>query len=110
MQQTIGRRLKVLVSGRYVVYQQGTQKDPNFSCFSKFDPPKGSKIQILPRNDPTQCGTRFFDVESACVAALELPDPKRDRVTQKRDTISLSQIGAGGGTAVKLPRHLTKWA
>ena len=41
---------------------------------------------------------------------LEVPNPKRERVTEKRDTISLNQHGAGGRTAVKLPQHLTKWA
>ena len=86
MQQTIGHCFIVRVSGRYVVHQQGTQKNPFFSCFSKFYPPKGSKFQIRPRNDSTQCGTRFFDVESARVAALEVPDPMRDRVTEKKGT------------------------
>jgi hypothetical protein len=90
--------------------QKGYPKKPHFSCFSKFNPHKGSKIQIPPRNDPTQCGTRFFDVESACVAVLEVPNPKRERVTEKRDTISLNQHGAGGRTAVKLPQLLTKWS
>ena len=52
--------------------------------FFEILPPKGSKFQIPPRNDSTQCGTRFFDVESACVAVLEVPDPKRDRVTEKK--------------------------
>ena len=98
------------ISGRYAANKKGIQKTPHFSCFAKFNPPKGSKIQIPPRNDSTQCGTRFFDVESACVAVLEVPDPKRDRVTEKRDTIPLNQNGAGGRTAVKLPQHLTKWA
>jgi len=111
MQQTIGHCFIVRVSGRYVDHQQGTQKNPIFSCFSKFYPPLGSKIQIRPRNDSTQCGTRFFDVESARVAALEVPDPMRDRVTdKKRYTISLTQNGAGGRTAVKLPQHLRKWS
>ena len=44
------------------------------------------------------------------VAVLEVPDPKRDRVTEKRDTTSLNQNGAGGRTAVNLPQHLTKWS
>src|SRR5208282_6236930 len=72
------------ISGRYAAHQKGTQKNPIFSCFFKFYPPKGSKIQIRPRNDSTQCGTRFFDVESARVTALEVPDPMRDRVTEKK--------------------------
>ena len=103
MQQTIGHCFIVRVSGRYVVHQQGTQKNPIFSCFSKFYPPKGSKIQIRPRNDSTQCGTRFFDVESACVAALEVPDPMRDRVTEKRKTFPSPKMAPVVGPRSNLP-------
>ena len=88
----------------------GYQKKPQFFMFLKIWPPKGSKIQILPRNDSTQCGTWFVDVDSALEAALEVPNPMRERVTEKRKNISLTQNGAGGRTAVKLSQHLGKFA
>ena len=71
------------ISGCYAAHKKGTPKTPHFSCFSKFNPPKGSKISILPRNDSTQCGTQFFYVDSARVAVVEVSEPIGDRGTKK---------------------------
>ena len=83
IQLTLSQRLKMHISGRYAAHKKGTPKNPHFSCFLKFYPPKGSKIQIRSRYVSTGSGIRLFGAESARVAVVEVSELMRDRGTQK---------------------------